>query len=188
VARRLGVDHEEIAARLATFSLPPMRLEYQRVGDLTLVNDAYNANPASLAAAVDVLVNLPTDGRKVLIVGDMRELGEASEELHRQAAEKIAHSDVNMVIAIGEKARLVTRTIQAASGGAVETHAYSSADSAKRRLVSYLDRTDAILMKGSRLLALEKLVPVIKEWAVSPAKKAPARAAGKKKPRSSDAS
>ncbi|MDM8005571.1 MAG: UDP-N-acetylmuramoyl-tripeptide--D-alanyl-D-alanine ligase [Phycisphaerae bacterium] len=188
VARRLGVDHEEIAARLATFSLPPMRLEYQRVGDLTLVNDAYNANPASLAAAVDVLVSLPTDGRKVLIVGDMRELGEASEELHRQAAEKIARSGVNMVIAIGQQARLVSRTVETVSGGAVETHAYASVDSARRRLVSYLDRHDTILMKGSRLLALEKLVPAIRDWAAPTAKRAPARASGRKKPRSSAAS
>lgn len=187
VARRLGVDHEEIAARLATFSLPPMRLEYQRVGDLTLINDAYNANPASLAAAVDVLVSLPTEGRKVLIVGDMRELGQASDELHRQAAEKIAGSGVNMVICIGEKSRLVSRTIEAVSGGAVETHAYSSAVSAKRRLVSYLNKNDTILMKGSRLLALEKLVPVIREWAVLPEGKTPVGAGSRKKLRSSAA-
>ncbi len=187
VARRFGADHEEIAARLATFTLPPMRLEYQRIGDVTLVNDAYNANPASLAAAVDVLVNLPTDGRKVLIVGDMRELGEASEELHRQAAEMIARSGVNLVIAIGENGRLVSRTIDAVSGGSVETHAYSSADSAKRRLTSYLKRGDAILMKGSRMLALEKLAPVVRDWACSPAKKA-ARQAAKRKRRSSAAS
>jgi UDP-N-acetylmuramoyl-tripeptide--D-alanyl-D-alanine ligase len=165
-----------------------MRLEYQRVGDLTLVNDAYNANPASLAAAVDVLVSLPTDGRKVLIVGDMRELGEASEELHRQAAEKIARSGVNMVIAIGQQARLVSRTVETVSSGAVETHAYASVDSARRRLVSYLDRHDTILMKGSRLLALEKLVPAIRDWAAPTAKRAPARASGRKKPRSSAAS
>lgn len=187
VARRFGVDHDEIAERMATFTLPPMRLEYQRIGGLTLVNDAYNANPASLAAAVDVLVNLPSDGRKVLIVGDMRELGEASDELHRKAAETIARSGVNMVIAVGEKARLVSRTVEMASGGAVETHAYSSADSAKRRLVTYLNRADTILMKGSRVVALEKLVPVIREWASSPEKKEAARSS-RRKPRSSAAS
>lgn len=188
VARRFGVDHEEIAGRLATFTLPPMRLEYHRFGALTLINDAYNANPASLAAAVDVLVSLPADGRKVLIVGDMRELGAASEELHRQAAERIARSGINLVIAVGDNARLVSRTIDAVSGGSVETHAYSSADSARRRLTSYLRRDDTILMKGSRLVALEKLAPVIGEWASGAATKAAAGSAPRRKPRSPAAS
>jgi UDP-N-acetylmuramoyl-tripeptide--D-alanyl-D-alanine ligase len=188
VARRFGVDHEEIAARLATFALPPMRLEYERIGELTLINDAYNANPASMAAAVDVLVSLPAAGRKVLIVGDMRELGAASPELHRRAAEMIARSGVNVVVAVGEYAKLVSKTIEAAGSGQVETHAYSSADSAKRRLVEYLDRRDTILMKGSRALALEKLVPVIRDWASSAGRTAPVRKVSKKRARSSASS
>ncbi|HOA74159.1 MAG TPA: UDP-N-acetylmuramoyl-tripeptide--D-alanyl-D-alanine ligase [Phycisphaerae bacterium] len=165
VARRFGMDHEEIAARLATFTLPPMRLETLRVGRLTLINDAYNANPASLAAAVDVLQDMKAPRRRVLIVGDMRELGSESERLHREAAEKIAHAGVQMVVAVGERAKLVAQTVKQASGGAIETHAFGTTETARKRLTSYLRPDDTILIKGSRALGLEKLAEQIRGWA-----------------------
>ncbi|MEP0842452.1 MAG: UDP-N-acetylmuramoyl-tripeptide--D-alanyl-D-alanine ligase, partial [Phycisphaerae bacterium] len=59
VGRWFGMDHDEIAARLATFTLPAMRLQVEHIGRWTVINDAYNANPASLAAAVDVLLDMP---------------------------------------------------------------------------------------------------------------------------------
>ncbi len=167
VARRFSMDHEEIAGRLATFTLPPMRLGFERVGPLVLINDAYNANPASLTAAVEVLLETPANGRRVLILGDMRELGPASERLHREAAERIGSSGVDLVIAIGENAKLVSKTIETVSEGSIETHAYASVALARRRLVSYLRDGDTILIKGSRVLALEKLVTVIRGGAGS---------------------
>jgi UDP-N-acetylmuramoyl-tripeptide--D-alanyl-D-alanine ligase len=57
VARWFGMDHEDIARQLATFELPAMRLQVERVGRWTIINDAYNCNPASLAAAVDALMD-----------------------------------------------------------------------------------------------------------------------------------
>lgn len=183
VARRFGMDHDEIAGRLATFSLPPMRLEARRVGRLTLVNDAYNANPASMMAAVGVLSEMTSAKRRVLIVGDMRELGEQSERLHREVGEKIAAGDVQVVIAVGERAKLVAQTVKRASGGEKETHAFASTDLARKRLISYLRPDDAVLIKGSRALGLERLAEAIRVWAESapakPARRKPARDQGK---------
>ena len=167
VARRFSLDHEEIAGRLASFALPPMRLGFERVGGLTLINDAYNANPASLAAAVEVLIDAPAQGRRVLIVGDMRELGPASDRLHREAAERIGRSGIGVVIAIGDNAKLIAETIGAVSAGSIETHAYGSAALARRHLPAYLRASDTILIKGSRALALEKLVTLVRDWAGS---------------------
>ncbi|NLX23301.1 MAG: UDP-N-acetylmuramoyl-tripeptide--D-alanyl-D-alanine ligase [Phycisphaerae bacterium] len=178
VARRFGMDHEEIAARLATFELPPMRLQGERLGKLTLINDAYNANPASVQAAMEVLVSMPAAGRRVMILGDMRELGAAAADRHRAVAERLAASGVDLVIAVGEHSKLVSRTVQQASGGRVRVHAYASTALARRRLVSHLEPTDTVLVKGSRLLALEQLVEVIRGWASSPPERKPA---GKKK-------
>jgi len=166
VARRFGVDHQEIAERLATFSLPPMRLECRRIGDLVLINDAYNASPSSMAAAVEVLCDMPAAGRRVLVMGDMRELGGESERLHREAAERIAASPVDLVIAVGERAKLVTQTIKKASGGRIEVHASATTDAARRRLLAFLRRDDTIMVKGSRALGLEKLADAIREWSM----------------------
>lgn len=178
VARRFGMDHDEIAARLATFTLPPMRLETWRAGRLTVVNDAYNANPASLAAAVEVLTEMAVPKRRVLIVGDMRELGESSERLHVEAAERIARSDVQMVVAVGEHAKLIAQTIRR-SGSDIETHAFASTDLARKRLTSYLRRDDTVLIKGSRALGLERLAEVICTWAESSPAKRKAKTLGR---------
>jgi UDP-N-acetylmuramoyl-tripeptide--D-alanyl-D-alanine ligase len=182
VARRFGMDHDEIAARLATFTLPPMRLECSRVRRLTLVNDAYNANPASLAAAVDVLSGMPAPRRRVLIVGDMRELGPESERLHREAAEGIARANVQVVVAVGERSKLVTRTIRQASGAAIETHAFAGTELARRRITSFLRPDDTILIKGSRAMGLERLAEAIRGWAESSPGAKPGRAAPGKVP------
>jgi len=107
VARRFGMDHDEIIERLATFELPAMRLQCEHIGRLSLINDAYNANPASLRAAVEVLTETPALSRRVLIVGDMRELGSESERLHREAAEFIARSRIGMVVSVGDYAKLM---------------------------------------------------------------------------------
>src|SRR5262249_59210745 len=78
VGMRFNLSHDEIAAALATAELPAMRLELQRVGGVTLINDAYNANPSSMKAALASLEQLPIAGRRVLVLADMRALGEQS--------------------------------------------------------------------------------------------------------------
>lgn len=181
VARWFGMDHDEIAAKLETFELPAMRLQVERAGRWTVINDAYNANPASMAAAVDTLMDAPSAGRRVLVVGDMRELGAASEELHRRTAERIGRSGVDLVVAVGENAKLVARTAQAASGGRLATHAYASTESARRRMPALLKPGDTILVKGSRAMGLEKLVEAIRERSAGLARrKAPLRRSASK--------
>jgi UDP-N-acetylmuramoyl-tripeptide--D-alanyl-D-alanine ligase len=186
VARRFGMDHDQIAERLASFTLPPMRLERAQVGRLTLINDAYNANPASMVAAIGVLSETPAAKRRVLIVGDMRELGESSERLHRELAEKIGRADVQVAIAVGERSRLVAQTIKHASGGAIETHAFGTTDLARKRIVSYLRPDDTVLIKGSRALGLERLAESIRQWAQSAPAKVPRRTRVSSKPTGSD--
>jgi len=165
VARRFGMDHDEIADRLVSFKLPPMRLEFERANGFMIINDGYNANPASLTSAVDVLLDAPTKKRRVLIMGDMRELGSAADRLHHEVAEGIGASAVDVVIAVGDHAKSVTRTIKQVSGNRIETHAYATTELAKRRVVSHLCEGDTILAKGSRAMGLERLVETIRQRA-----------------------
>jgi len=165
VARRFGMSDAEVAERLASFRLPPMRLGYERAGPVTIINDAYNANPASVTAAVDVLEQAPAAGRRVLVLGDMRELGEASGSLHEEVARRIGAGRIDMVIAVGGHARLVRDVVRRTSGRRIETHAYGSTALARRRVASLVVPGDTILVKGSRLLALERLVEVIRKRA-----------------------
>ena len=75
VARRLGVPEDAIVAGLAEASGPEMRLDLSEINGVKILNDAYNANPASVAAALETLRDLPHDGRKIAVLGDMLELG-----------------------------------------------------------------------------------------------------------------
>jgi UDP-N-acetylmuramoyl-tripeptide--D-alanyl-D-alanine ligase len=86
-ARGVGLSHDEIADRLRSFRLPEMRLEVETVGHIELIFDAYNANPQSMAAALDVFARHQHTGRRVLVLGDMNELGGDSERLHRRLGE-----------------------------------------------------------------------------------------------------
>lgn len=189
VARRFGMDHDEISARLATFELPAMRLEARRIGRLTLINDAYNANPASMAAAVDVLCETPATRRRVMIAGDMRELGEHSERLHREVGERLAGSAVDMLIGVGSEAKRIVQTVKKMAGDKIETHAFGTTELARKRLLSYMRPDDVVMIKGSRALGLEKLAETLRTWIESPPTRKPARsraaagrAEGRKKP------
>jgi UDP-N-acetylmuramoyl-tripeptide--D-alanyl-D-alanine ligase len=166
VGRRLGMQDDEIAARLISFAPPPMRLQVEQSGELTIINDAYNANPASLAAALEVLSDIPAPNRRVVIVGDMKELGSLAEELHAEAAQQIAHQQIDVVLAVGEYARLITSSVRQMNGD-IETHAYASTSLAKKRLVSHLRPDDTVLVKGSRAMALEQLIEAMKQWSVA---------------------
>ena len=174
VARWFGMDHDEIARQLETFELPAMRLQVERVGRWTIINDAYNANPAAVAAAVDTLMDTPAAGRRVLILGDMRELGAATEELHRRSAERIGRSGIDLVIAIGDYAKLVAKTVQVTSEGRIPTHAYASLASAKRWVLSLFKPGDTVLIKASRVMGLDRLVETIRERSAGPAEGKPA--------------
>ena len=107
VARRFGLEHEEIAARLETFVLPPMRNEIDRIGGITIINDAYNSNPQSAVAAIDVLQSLSARGRRVVVFGEMRELGEQSPQMHKIIARRLAHNDIDRVVLVGAAGELM---------------------------------------------------------------------------------
>ena len=90
VARRLGLSDSQIVQNLAKSTGPEMRLEPIEADGVRILNDAYNANPASMMAAIQTLASLPARGRRIAVLGDMRKLGDASAESHRQIGRFLA--------------------------------------------------------------------------------------------------
>lgn len=158
IARRLGFDHDEIAARLESFVLPPMRNEVLTLGSVTVVNDAYNANPRSALAALDVLASLPCRGRRIVVFGEMRELGEHAAELHRQVAGRLASARVDCVFLVGVAAELMGDVL--GDGGLFGPRIERFADAAAcgERLLQEVQDGDIVLLKASRAVGLERLV------------------------------
>ena len=165
VAKRFGLSDSHIAERLGTFSPPRMRLERFSIGQAEIILDAYNANPASMSSAIDVLDALETDRRRVLVVGDMGELGEQSESLHRETGQRIATSRAQVLVAVGKWAGVVTEPCRPR----ITCHLYPDVASAAGAMDEWFKPRDLVMLKGSRVMNLETLVDRMRRRALSSA-------------------
>ena len=163
VARRFGLEHEQIAARLETFVLPPMRNEITRVGGITIINDAYNSNPQSAGAALDVLNSLPARGRRVVVFGEMRELGEQSAPLHDTVARRLAQSDIDRVVLVGAAGELMYDAIVESGMPTLCVERCATVEKCGEYLSGELRDGDVVLLKASRTVELERLLDPIRK-------------------------
>jgi UDP-N-acetylmuramoyl-tripeptide--D-alanyl-D-alanine ligase len=163
VARRLGLEHEEIAARLVAFVPPPMRGEVIRAGKVTLINDTYNANPHSALAAISVLNDLAAGGRRIVVFGEMRELGAASADLHRMVARKLRGERVDHVILVGRAGPLMYEALRDGDLFSPSVEQCESVEACLERLSVMLHEGDVVLLKASRAVGLDRLVEPLRE-------------------------
>jgi UDP-N-acetylmuramoyl-tripeptide--D-alanyl-D-alanine ligase len=154
VAMLHGIPLGEIARRLADFRPPKMRMERLELGGVTIINDAYNSNPESASRAVREFSRFPSRGRRVAVIGDMRELGPTSETYHRQLGRQLAESGVDVVVGVGRECRALLAEL----GGRKEKHGFESVDELRPTLDGLIQTGDAVLLKGSRSVGLERVV------------------------------
>jgi UDP-N-acetylmuramoyl-tripeptide--D-alanyl-D-alanine ligase len=155
VARKMGLSEWEILENLLTARGPEMRLQLQEAAGIRVLNDAYNANPASMKAAMETLASLPCPGRRIAILGDMREMGEASRSSHEEIGQFIAKKcPPDWLICVGTEAKIIAE--QAAKNGisADRIEHFPDANSATA-IVSRLIPGDTVLLKASRAIHLE---------------------------------
>jgi UDP-N-acetylmuramoyl-tripeptide--D-alanyl-D-alanine ligase len=166
VARRLGVPDEAISRGLGAVTGAPMRMTIQTVGTWTIYNDAYNANPDSVTAALETFAELAAAAkRRVVILGDMLELGEAGPELHREIGHYIATIDRRVRI---DHAMLIGPLAASAAAALRETWppervtVLPEIGAVTGEIIRQrLRPRDAILLKGSRGTAMERLVSLL---------------------------
>lgn len=163
VARAFGVSDENIAAGLRAFSPTGMRIE--RVTGkrgTTLWNDAYNASPTSMRAALALLTETSGYRRKIAVLGDMLELGSGERELHRAVGRSIDPSRIDMVYTFGELGRDIAEAASARfPAGAVV--AFDSKEELADRLERMAEAGDLILVKASRGMRLETIIERMRE-------------------------
>lgn len=164
VALWLGVAREQVRAALRTLRPVRGRFDVRRLDSVTVIDDAYNANPDSLAAALTAVSERWADARRrAIVLGDMLELGAQAPALHREAGQRIAETrpPFDLVVTIGELAQLAAEELQRARPGA-EVHVFRAWNSAlPERVAALLEPGDVVLLKASRRMALERLVPAI---------------------------
>ncbi|MGE3954040.1 MAG: UDP-N-acetylmuramoyl-tripeptide--D-alanyl-D-alanine ligase [Parachlamydiales bacterium] len=148
----LDLPWEAIAARSATLKLPKMRFEQSDKGGVTVINDAYNACARSMCAALDSLPAPKPGGRRIAVLGGMRELGTQEGPLHRQVAEH-ALGRIDGVLLVGKE----WAGLEAMLGDKLLGTAASS-EELLPILERHIQRGDVLLVKGSRSYALERVV------------------------------
>jgi UDP-N-acetylmuramoyl-tripeptide--D-alanyl-D-alanine ligase len=154
------VDLDDAIAALEELPAPSMRGEVHRIGSLTVIADCYNANPASLAAAMDTLVHMPRGAGRVAVVGSMLELGPHEDALHRESARAIAAADVDLVVATG---MFVPAFAPLAKEMGDRLVVAEDAESAFGPMSERMMGGEVVLLKGSRGVALERLIPRLEE-------------------------
>ena len=161
VARELGVSIVDAARGMAAMPVPPMRVNWEQLGGVTLINDAYNSNPGSARAAIELLQHAGAGRQRVAVLGTMLELGPTTAALHEDVARDALAGGIEIVAAIGEFATALDRI----APGDARVITAGDVDELWGKLSSRLAPDTVILLKGSRGMRLERLATPIAEWA-----------------------
>ena len=163
VAIRFDVPLQAIAERAAVLKPIEHRGEISRVGDVTVMDDSYNSNPKALSGALAMLARARRYRRRVAVIGEMLELGEASDELHRAAGEEAAQSGLAELLVVGgAAARTLADAALRAGMPSAAVHYLRDSQAAADLAVSLVKPGDLVLVKGSRGIRTEVVVDRLK--------------------------
>jgi UDP-N-acetylmuramoyl-tripeptide--D-alanyl-D-alanine ligase len=165
VGRILDLELPEIAAALEQFVPLPMRCEVIETRGATIINDAYNSSPTAMRAALELLRDFDAPGRRIIVCGDMAELGEESIRLHRQlGAQIVSLCGADLLIACGQHARDVVSGARAAGMPSTRAIPCRTPEETLPFLGQVILPGDVVLVKGSRVMAMERLVEAMQRY------------------------
>jgi UDP-N-acetylmuramyl pentapeptide synthase len=162
VGHAMGLMLPEIVAGLGRVHPAKMRQEILHIGDILLIDDSYNASPQSMAAAFEVIAQVGGHRRRILALGEMRELGPRSPEFHRRVGQQVAELSPAFLLAVGPNARGYLDGAAAAGLPAAAMAHVESADAAVPILQRALRSGDVVLIKGSRTIEMERVVSALR--------------------------
>ena len=159
VALHVGVSLGVIAEKLGSARMSAMRMQViNGANGVTVVNDAYNANPASMRAAVDTLAAMAAQGKRVAVLGDMAELGSLTELAHFRIGEAVARLGIDELVTVGPRARRIAEGALAERMPAARVHTCETIEQAAKALDALVSAGDVVLVKASRVMGLEVVV------------------------------
>ncbi len=162
LAREAGATAGQALAGLATFKAPPMRWEALEAGPVRVINDAYNANPLSMRAALETFAGTEAPGGKVVCVGDMLELGDASDAQHRAVGEASGNGPWRLLAGVGPAARALLEGAVKAGYPPSKTVWFATVGEAAEALPLLVRPGETLLLKGSRGMRLETLIGALR--------------------------
>jgi UDP-N-acetylmuramoyl-tripeptide--D-alanyl-D-alanine ligase len=158
-AGALGFAPREVAAGLGAASLSPSRMQVTRRADgLTVIDDAYNANPTSTAAGLKALAAAGRGrGRTVAVLGEMAELGDTAVTEHDRIGRLVARLGIDRLVGVGELGQVIVRAARMEGMWPEEAEAVADADAALAAVAASVEPGDVVLVKASRVVALDRV-------------------------------
>jgi UDP-N-acetylmuramoyl-tripeptide--D-alanyl-D-alanine ligase len=157
-ARILGASYDEIKGALSLFQVPSMRMQLLNINNITIINDCYNSNPQSLKCALDFLVQHSCPGRKIVVCGDMLELGKQAKKRHLIMGKKIAKRKIDCLITVGPLSREIAKGASLAGMSKESIQVCNHTAVAAKVLHRLTKPKDFVLIKGSRIMQMEKVI------------------------------
>ena len=163
----MGLSLDVIVRGLHSAIPPSQRMQIIRLANgVTLINDAYNANPSSVEAALEALRRL--SGRPVVVLGDMRELGDESRRAHREIGERAASLGVDLLVTLGDLGESVAAGALEAGMADSAVHVCTTHEEAAQLVLRQREAGAVVLVKGSRGMKMEEVVRLLRGAAGAP--------------------
>ena len=151
VGEKLGMEYDEISHGLQNYHPDGIRQNIMTVNGFKLINDCYNSSPQSVSAALGMLAAVEAK-RKIAVLGDIAELGDYSESLHREVGRAVRASDADVLVTVGTDSRFIAH-----EADNKETYSFADSDEAAEFMKTFVTQNDAVLIKGSRCMKMEKI-------------------------------
>ncbi|MBI2469864.1 MAG: UDP-N-acetylmuramoyl-tripeptide--D-alanyl-D-alanine ligase [Planctomycetes bacterium] len=164
ICKALGQDISRVKDAFSSFKLPSMRIEQQRIGNITVINDAYNANPESVRAALQYLSEINASGRKIFVCGDMLELGNESALLHREIGETVSRLNIDLLWTVGKCASEIAKAAKSSGTPHGKIISFQDVSDITATEINELRDNDIVLIKGSRGMHMENIIEKFKEF------------------------
>tara|TARA_R110002095_G_scaffold212564_3_gene201975 strand:- start:2428 stop:3849 length:1422 start_codon:yes stop_codon:yes gene_type:complete len=165
VAKEFGLSNQDLIESFRLFATIPGRCHIEQTGSWTIIDDSYNSSPASMAAACQVLNGWTGGGKRIMVMGDMLELGAESKRYHQEIGALIAASGIDYLFVCGKQAAAV---VQGALSGKLSQDRIVQAtdvEELQSDVISRLEPGDVVLVKGSRGMRMERLITGLKQQA-----------------------
>ena len=160
VSHQLGVPYEKSSKAFENFR--GLRQKVIKLpGKYTIIDDTYNASPDSMKASTDVLCDMKCEGKKYIVLGDMLELGEKSDEYHYEVGEYLRDKKIDEVIVIGEHAQKIKEALDACDTKYAKTVSFTDTEEIAIYLMALMKPEDIVLLKGSNGMKLSEVVNIL---------------------------
>ncbi len=157
-----GANLSEIEGGLMNAIATEWRMEMiKKSEEITIINDAYNANPASMQAALEAMYEIARESRAIAVLGDMAELGSVSDDAHVRVGEMAVDYGTDVLITVGRKARGIARSAHEKGLPKGSIFSVQGVDAAAAVLRAILEPGDVVLIKGSRFMGMERLIEMV---------------------------